>query len=51
MALKKIVIGARVMIADNENKVMFTKGDWDKAKVRYEKELAKKFIQESRSQP
>lgn len=48
MALKKVVVGARVMIADNENKVMFTKGDWDKAKVRYEKELAKKFISNNR---
>lgn len=38
------------MIADNENKVMFTKGDWDKAKVRYEKELAKKFIQSQRGE-
>lgn len=46
MALKKVVIGTRVMIADNENKVIFTKGDWDKAKKRYQKELAKKLTQQ-----
>jgi hypothetical protein len=48
MVLKKIIIGTRIMIADNENKVIFTKSDWDKAKTRYEKELAKKFIKEQR---
>lgn len=46
MGLKKVVIGARVMIVDNENKVMFTKGDWDKAKTRYTKELARKIAKE-----
>lgn len=50
MALRKVVIGTRVMIADNENKVMFTKGDWDKARQRYEKELAKKFINSQREE-
>jgi len=46
MALKKIVVGARVMITDNENRVMFTKGDWDSAKARYTKELTKKIVKQ-----
>ena len=46
MALKTVQIGARVLVVDNDNKVMFTKGDWIKAEERYRKELARKITKE-----
>ena len=43
---KKVALGARIVVVDNENELMLTKTEWDKAQKRYRNELAKKIARE-----
>ena len=43
MTLKKVTIGARVFLADNEERILLTRKEYDQARGRFDKELAKKI--------
>lgn len=46
MGFRKVVIGARVFAADDDEKLLLTKAEHTKAQGRYQKELAKKLARE-----
>jgi hypothetical protein len=46
MAITQTTVGAKVYFVDNDNKLLFTKGELQIARKRFQKELAKKISKE-----